>query len=215
MIAESDEEEDNSEGEVDMKSIMKSLALITREYNRVFKRPSYRSQYEREDRGRSYDKRTEEKREEREARRDDQRSHHRGDGRGGERSENKGEKNDGCFKCGKPGHYASECYSKDSRPKPQKDVAYYKKRAEYYTQRSLLAEKDDLQTDESSADEANNPSFCGMASIDSPNSDQEVSTSYNSNETESLFSKLDRKLTFFYSVHSELLKKLTFLRKRK
>ena len=41
LIAESHEEEDNSEGEVDMKSIMKSLALITREYNRGFRRPSY------------------------------------------------------------------------------------------------------------------------------------------------------------------------------
>ena len=42
LIAESDEEDD-SEGEVDMKNIMNSLALITREYNRGFRRPSYRS----------------------------------------------------------------------------------------------------------------------------------------------------------------------------
>ena len=48
LIAQSDEEEDNSEEEVDMKSIMKSLALITREYNKGFRRPSYRGQYERE-----------------------------------------------------------------------------------------------------------------------------------------------------------------------
>jgi len=50
LISQSDEEEDNSEGEVDMKSIMKSLPLITREYNRGFRRPSYKGKYEREDR---------------------------------------------------------------------------------------------------------------------------------------------------------------------
>ena len=76
--------------------------------------------YERENRERSFDRKPEEEREER---RDEKRSHQRSDGRGRERSESKGEKNDGCFKCGKPGHFASECYSKDSRPKPQKDAA--------------------------------------------------------------------------------------------
>ena len=49
--ADSDDEEDNTDREVDMKSIMKSLTLITREYNRGFRRLSYRGQYEREDRG--------------------------------------------------------------------------------------------------------------------------------------------------------------------
>ena len=131
-------------------------------------------QYERKNRERSFDRKPKEEREER---RDEKRSYQRSDGRGRERSGSKGDMNDGCFKCYKPGHFASECYSKYSRPKPQKDAAYYKKKAEYYTQRSLLAEKDDLQTDESSADEANDPSFCGMANIDSPESDQEVSTS--------------------------------------
>jgi len=106
--------------------------------------------------------------------------------------------------------FAFECYPRDSRSKPQKYAAYYKKKAEYYTQRSLLAEKDDLQNDESSADEANNPSFYGMASIDSRESDQEVSTSYNSYKVESMFSKLDRKLTSLDSMHSTLLKKLAF-----
>ena len=61
LIAQSGEEEDNSEGEVDMKSIRKSLALITREYNRGFRRPSYRGQYEREDRGRTFEKKAKEK----------------------------------------------------------------------------------------------------------------------------------------------------------
>ena len=170
------EYEDCSDEEVDMKSMMKTLALITIDYNRGFRRPFYRCQFEREDRGRSYEKRTEEKREEKEDRRDENRSHQRSDGRGGEINESKGDKSEGCFKFGKPGHFASDCNSKDSRPKQQKGVVYYKKKAAYYTQRSLLAEKDDLQTDESSANEANNPSFCGMANIDSIESDQGVST---------------------------------------
>ena len=107
---------------------MKTLALITRDYNRGFRRPAYRGQYERDDSGRSYDKRIEEKREEKKDRKDEKRSHQRSDGKGGERSES-----EGCFKCGKPGHFPSECYSRDSRPKPQKDASYYKKKAEYYT----------------------------------------------------------------------------------
>jgi len=47
LIVESDEEEDKSEGKVNMKSIMKSLALVTREYSRGFRRPFYTGQYDR------------------------------------------------------------------------------------------------------------------------------------------------------------------------
>ena len=49
-----------------------------------------------------------------------------------------------------------------------------------------------------------------MTSIDSPESDQKVSTSHNSDKIESMLSELDRKLTSFDSVHSDLLKKLAF-----
>ena len=77
--------------EVDMKTIMKSLALITKEYNKGFRRPSYRDQYERENRERIFDRKPEEEREER---RDEKRSHQRSDGGGGERSEGRGDKND-------------------------------------------------------------------------------------------------------------------------
>ena len=68
LVVESKDKEDNSDGEVDMKSIMKSLALITREYNRGFRRPSYRGQYEREDRGRGFENKVEENGEGREDR---------------------------------------------------------------------------------------------------------------------------------------------------
>ena len=66
---ERDEEKGNSDGEVDMKSMMKTLAFITKEYNRGFRRPSYKGQYEREERGRSDEKRPEERRMEKEDRR--------------------------------------------------------------------------------------------------------------------------------------------------
>jgi len=112
LVTESDDEEGNSEGEADLKSMMKTLALITIDYNRGFRRPFYRCQFEREDRGRSYEKRAEEKREEKDDRRDEKRSHQRSDDKGGERSESKGDKSEGCFKCGKPGHFAFECDSK-------------------------------------------------------------------------------------------------------
>ena len=62
LLVESEEEKEISKGEVDMKSMMITLALITKEYNRGFRRPSYRRQHEKEDRGKSYEKREEEKR---------------------------------------------------------------------------------------------------------------------------------------------------------
>ena len=47
FVAESDEEE-SSEEEMDMKSMMNTLSLITKEYNIGFRRPSYKSKYEKE-----------------------------------------------------------------------------------------------------------------------------------------------------------------------
>ena len=51
LVVESEGEGD-SDGEVDMKSMMKTLALITKEYNRGYRRPGYRGKFEREDKGR-------------------------------------------------------------------------------------------------------------------------------------------------------------------
>ena len=82
LVAESDDEKGNSEGEVGLKNMTKTLSLITINYNRGFRRPSYRGPYEREDRRRSYEKRTEEKREEKDEIRDKKRIYQRSDGRG-------------------------------------------------------------------------------------------------------------------------------------
>ena len=117
-MVESDNEDGSSEGEVDTKSMMKTLALSTKEYNRGFKRPSYRRENDKQDRGNNYKKTDEEKKVNREERWEEKRSHQKGVGRRGGRSESKGEKNKGCFKCSKPSHFASECYSRGSKPKP-------------------------------------------------------------------------------------------------
>ena len=73
-----------------------------------------------------------------------------------------------------------------------------------------MVEKANLQTDESFEEKANNPSFQGMASINSTESDQEVSTSPTSNNFESLCSKLNKNLASFDIIHTDLTKRLTF-----
>ena len=47
-------EEESSDREVDMKSMMKTLVLITEEYNRGFKRPSFKGKYDRQEKNINY-----------------------------------------------------------------------------------------------------------------------------------------------------------------
>ncbi|KAI3692681.1 hypothetical protein L6452_32502 [Arctium lappa] len=106
------------------------------------------------------------------------RSGQRSDGRAGDKVPKQTE---GCFRCGKPGHFAAECRSSAIKGKPTRDASFYKKKAEYYTQRSLMAEQQNLETDESSDEGDNNALFCGMTEVHS--SDDK--------------SELDKKLSFF------------------
>ncbi|KAJ9538240.1 hypothetical protein OSB04_030973 [Centaurea solstitialis] len=69
---------------------------------------------------------------------------------------------EGCFRSRKPGHYAAECWAigpmapqKLTAPhrlpqKPKQDATYFKKKAEYYNKKVLLAQSSELVTDESS-----------------------------------------------------------------
>ncbi|KAJ9556456.1 hypothetical protein OSB04_011070 [Centaurea solstitialis] len=140
LIAESDE---SSEEEVSMKEIMKTLALITREYRRGGKRRNYRGSarrsYRKGDRKKECERREIEQKVPQtveEQRKDDFK--------------------EGRFKCGKPGNFAVECLSKGPRvsQKGPKDAGFFKRKAEYYTQKFLLAQTSELVTDESSDEEA-------------------------------------------------------------
>ena len=53
-----------------------------------------------------------------------------------------------------------------------------------------------------------------MTSIDSTESNQEVSTSPNSDKIESMFCKLNNNLTSFDSIHTDLLKNLAFYERK-
>ncbi|KAJ9547463.1 hypothetical protein OSB04_020006 [Centaurea solstitialis] len=144
---------------------------------------------------------------------------------GGQKKE---EVKDGCFNCGKPVHFAAECWSKAPKTsqKGPKDAAYFKRKAEYYTQKSLVAQTSDLVTDESFEDEAqrglfaweesdtDDEIFCGMAKVDEEVSNvvtSEVSTqSFTSSD---LFKKISDSFDTFYLERNELKKKLSFYEK--
>ncbi|KAJ9539196.1 hypothetical protein OSB04_031929 [Centaurea solstitialis] len=129
------ESEESSKDEPSMKDLIKALALMTGEYRKGGDRREYRGSERRnfkEGGGR-----------EKSNKRDD-----------GEKRED--EAKEGCFKCGKPEHFAADCWSKAPKT-PQRgprDAAYFKRKAEYYTQKSLGAQTSDLVTDESFEDEA-------------------------------------------------------------
>ncbi|KAJ9535058.1 hypothetical protein OSB04_un001869 [Centaurea solstitialis] len=169
LIAESDE---SSEDEVKMKEMIKTLALITREYKKGGERRDYRSFDKRNYRegGRREGSKRREKELKTPQKVDEQ---------------NKEETQHGCFKCGKPGHFAAECWSKG--PKGPRDETYYKKKADYCQQRSLLAQNSELGIDESFEEDAqrtllsleedsdiDDEIFCGIARIDSNPSDSSV-----------------------------------------
>ncbi|KAI3758655.1 hypothetical protein L6452_06224 [Arctium lappa] len=160
---------------------------------------------ERDDRSRGYG---EAKRKEwTEKPRQDERSGQESDGRAGDKFPKQTE---GCFKCGKPGHYEAECKSSANTGKPTKDAAFYKKKAEYYTQRSLMAEQENLVTDESS-DEENNALFCGMAEVHSSGNESEVSTSNSWNsDFENKLLEIQNDLLASKNTCSDLEKKLAF-----
>jgi hypothetical protein len=207
LLVNSDESSD--EDEVSMKEMMKTLALITREYRRGYgdrgRRESSvrRNDSERNDRREKQDQRLPKKTEEQKG----------------------GDKKDGCYRCGKPGHFAAECWSTGPKApqKPVKDAAYFRKKAEYYSQKSLMAQADDLVTDESSdeepqkglfaaEDDSDDDMLCGMAKIESDSSDtqaSEVSTSLMS-ESNELYKEIVDNLKSCHTEYDELKEKLFF-----
>ncbi|KAI3665056.1 hypothetical protein L6452_43673 [Arctium lappa] len=186
LVAESESEE-GSEEEIDMDALAKTLALMTRQFNRGLKKSQ---------------------KEFKEQRQEEKRSGQRPDGRSGDRAPKQTE---GCFKCGKPDHFAAECRSSANKGKPTRDAAFYKKKAEYYTQSSLMAEQQDLETDESSDEGDNNTLFCGMAEVHSSDNKSEVSTSnsYDS-DSENKLLRLQNEFLAYKTMCSELEKKLAF-----
>ena len=213
LIAESDE---SSEDEVSMQKMMKTLALITIEYRKGGEKKDYRNS---EKSYRDNDRREGSERREREEQKKD-----------AEGVQKKEEMKEGCFNCGKPGHFAAECWSKGPKmsQKSPKDAAYFKRKADYYQKKSLLAQTSELVTDDSSDEDAQKgllalkedtdtetEIFCGMASIQSDSSDTDVPkvSSFHSSESIDLYSEIIDNLDSCHLEHVKLNEKLSFYEK--
>ncbi|KAJ9544132.1 hypothetical protein OSB04_023839 [Centaurea solstitialis] len=133
-------DEDSDEEKTTTKDLMETIALLTRELKRGYRgRSSGRDSYNRRgydrgynrgqdkgyDRRMSPDRRVKAEKEEKVLQKNE---------------EIRGEdKKEGCFRCGKLGHFAAECWSTGLKvpqkpfPKVVKDEAYFKWKAYYYT----------------------------------------------------------------------------------
>ncbi|KAI3770174.1 hypothetical protein L6452_01297 [Arctium lappa] len=189
LVAESESEEDSDE-EIDMAALAKTLTLMTRQFNCGLKKPEYRGREERDDRSRGYGEARRQEREKSGEPRQEERNGQRSDDRAGQ--------------------FAAECRSSANKGKPTRDAAFYKKKAEYYTQRSLMVEQENLVTDESS-DEEDTALFCGMAEVHSSNNESEVSTSNSCNsDFENKLLEIQNDLLAYKNTCSDLEKKLSF-----
>ncbi|KAJ9544976.1 hypothetical protein OSB04_024683 [Centaurea solstitialis] len=156
------------------------------------------------------------------------------DSRSDEGKEESQRNTEGCFRCGKLGHYASECWAtgpmtpqkptlQKSSPKPKQDSAYFKRKADFYNKKVLLAQTSELVTDESSEedeqqkglvvfeDSEEETEFCGMAKGESEgvnNKDPEVSS-----ELKELYSEIVENIDLHQEELNNLKEKLSACKK--
>ncbi|KAJ9541984.1 hypothetical protein OSB04_028490 [Centaurea solstitialis] len=154
LLTETDEDKSSSEEEMSMKEMMKTLVSFTRDVRRgaFGGSKSYERKWDDEKKG--YGRGSFE-------RRDFERKN---DPRNDEGKEEPQRNTEGCFRCGKLGHYASECWAtgpvtpqkpslQKPSPKPKQDSAYFRRKADFYNKKVLLAQTSELVTDESSEED--------------------------------------------------------------
>ncbi|KAJ9542267.1 hypothetical protein OSB04_028773 [Centaurea solstitialis] len=190
LLTETDDDKSSLEEEMSMKEMMKTLRKWDNE-----KKGYGKGSFERRDFERKNDSRNDEGKEE------PQRN------------------TEGCFRCGKLGHYASECWAtgpvtpqkptlQKPSPKPKQDSAYFKRKADFYNKKVLLAQTSELVTNESSEedepqkrlvafeDSEDETEFYGMAKGESElvnNKDPEIVENIDSHQEE--FNSLKEKLS--------------------
>ncbi|KAJ9544869.1 hypothetical protein OSB04_024576 [Centaurea solstitialis] len=224
LLTETDDDKSSSEEEMSMKEMMKTLVSFTRDVRRgAFSgSKSYERKWDDEKKG--YGRGSFE-------RRDFKRKN---DPRNDEGKEEPQRNTEGCFRCGKLGHYASECWAtgpvtphkptlQKPSPKPKQDSTYFKRKADFYNKKVLLAQTSELGTDESSEedepqkglvdfeDSEDETKFCGMAKGESDlvnNKNPKVSS-----ELEKLYSEIVENIDSHQEEFNSLKEKLSICEK--
>ncbi|KAJ9538939.1 hypothetical protein OSB04_031672 [Centaurea solstitialis] len=224
LLTETDDDKSSSEEEMSMKEMMKTLVSFTRDVRRgaFGGSKSYERKWDDEKKG--YRRGSFERRE----------FERKNDSRNDEGKEEPQRNTEGCFRCGKIGHYASECWAtgpvtpqkptlQKPSPKPKQDSAYFKRKADFYNKKVLLAQTSELVTDESSEedepqkglvafeDSEDETELCGMAKGDFElvnNKDPEVSS-----ELEKFYSKIVENIDSHQEEFNNLKEKLSVCEK--
>ncbi|KAJ9546486.1 LOW QUALITY PROTEIN: hypothetical protein OSB04_019029 [Centaurea solstitialis] len=152
LLTETDDDKSSSEEEMSMKEMMKTLVSFTRDVRRgaFGGSKSYERKWDDEKKG--YGRGSFE-------RRDFERKN---DPRNDEEKEEPQRNTEGCFRCGKLD--TMQCWAtgpvtpqkpilQKPSPKPKQDSAYFKRKADFYNKKVLLAQTSELVTDESSEED--------------------------------------------------------------
>ncbi|KAJ9552812.1 hypothetical protein OSB04_016857 [Centaurea solstitialis] len=216
FVTETEDDRSSSEEEMSMKEMMKTLVSFTRAVRKGVFGGSKNYEKKWDDERRGYGRGSFEKRD----------VERKNDSRGDEGKEESQRNTEGCFRCGKLEHYASECWATGpmtpqnptllkSSPKPKQDSAYFKRKADFYKRSELVTDESSEEDEPQKGliafeDSEEETEFCGMAKGESEgvNKDPEVSS-----ELKELYSEIVENIDLHQEELNNLKEKLSVCKK--